>query len=673
MAVAESYLTDALLRRQVMLLRLSEGERDKFLPFLREIDRSIRDRLSRDELTSYSRERLERLLKAVDAMMAEVLGEFRSTLFDDLDDVLKDEARFAARALSDIVEFETAIPGVQQIRAAVFANPLSIKNGSLLKSFVEDWTAAERKAVTGAIRRGVFEGQTNAQIVRAIRGTRARQYQDGLLQITARNARTIVHTAVQHTSNQARQATFDAHADIVKGTRWISTLDTITCQSCRSLDQREFPRDKGPRPPLHPFCLPGDALVTTGHRITGASKRWFDGDLVVISTSGGKRLACTPNHPVLTRRGWVGAREVQIGDDVVCDITYRTVGGGCDHQDVPSRIQDVAETFLSSRQVVSVPVPTAAEHFHGDGIDGEIAVVGSDRFLRDGGDTAALELSHERCLICGRGPSILLSCLRSLAKFLVRPWLSVDGGMSGFEKSLAFAGAGSVHPSLLLRGAISKRDPVSLERGYECPPADPERLGYAGDTHAGLEEAFRAAHRYGLHRSFGLAEDMDAASGEAPIDDAFGYTELARDVLNGVFGPIEFDRIIDKSVRSFSGHVFNLETESGFYSANGIVNHNCRCTTVPVLIDKFRGLQDGGTRASMNGQVAANLSYYEWLKTQPKSVIEMALGPKRAKLFLEGGISAERFAAMQLDRRWEPLTLEEMRKLEPLAFERAGL
>lgn len=104
---------------------------------------------------------------------------------------------------------------------------------------------------------------------------------------------------------------------------------------------------------------------------------------------------------------------------------------------------------------------------------------------------------------------------------------------------------------------------------------------------------------------------------------------------------------------------------------------NCRCTTVPVLKREFAFLSEGGTRASAGAgggkQVDAGLDYFEWLKLQPRSFIDVAIGPARAKLLLDGGLSAGRFAALQLDRRFEPLTLAEMKKIEPIAFARAGL
>ena len=107
---------------------------------------------------------------------------------------------------------------------------------------------------------------------------------------------------------------------------------------------------------------------------------------------------------------------------------------------------------------------------------------------------------------------------------------------------------------------------------------------------------------------------------------------------------------------------------------------NCRSTIVPVLDDRFKLLDEGATRAARDSQdarkinnVPADETYYTWLKRQPKAFQDNALGERRAKLFRDGGLTAERFRELQLDKRFNPLTLDEMRAIEPTAFERANL
>ena len=98
---------------------------------------------------------------------------------------------------------------------------------------------------------------------------------------------------------------------------------------------------------------------------------------------------------------------------------------------------------------------------------------------------------------------------------------------------------------------------------------------------------------------------------------------------------------------------------------------NCRSTTIPVLKEKYQFLNEGATRSAEGGPVDGKQNYHEWLKNQPRSVQDQVLGKKRSKLFQ--GMSAEKFNGLQYDKTWTPLTLKDMRKIEPGAFKKAGL
>lgn len=102
---------------------------------------------------------------------------------------------------------------------------------------------------------------------------------------------------------------------------------------------------------------------------------------------------------------------------------------------------------------------------------------------------------------------------------------------------------------------------------------------------------------------------------------------------------------------------------------------NCRSFVLLLVdgIDPTEGTKRASKGAEGGQQVDASLSYYEWLKTQPYSFQIDALGAARATLFRKGGLSAEQFAALNLDKTFQPLTLEQMRRKNPAAFARAGL
>lgn len=140
------------------------------------------------------------------------------------------------------------------------------------------------------------------------------------------------------------------------------------------------------------------------------------------------------------------------------------------------------------------------------------------------------------------------------------------------------------------------------------------------------------------------------------------------DIIDGYQIVATLDDSTSKICRSLDGRRFKVD--------KGPVppfHPNCRTTTIPTFKSGVEILDDSATRASYEGQVSAKLSYYEWLKKQPKNFQDDALGRDYAKLFRDGGLSPERFAELQLDRNFKPLTLEQMRELEPRAFERAGI
>ncbi|UWF46881.1 phage head morphogenesis protein [Pseudomonas sp. N3-W] len=258
---ANQAILDATIRHAVFLEKLKAGEVGKFAPFLKEIDRSIRDRLTQSDLTEYNVKRLEALLKEVDSLLLGIFDRYSVQLSLDLIDIANYEAEFEATSLARSapvgVSLDVAAPTAAAIRAAVLTNPLSVRGtggGKLLKSFIKGWTTAERERVTGTIRQGFFEGQTNFQIIRNIRGTKAAGYKDGILATTNRNASAVVHTAIQHVSSQARMEVAKANTDIVAEIEMVATLDSKTSQQCRSMDGRRFPVDSGPRPPFHPNC-----------------------------------------------------------------------------------------------------------------------------------------------------------------------------------------------------------------------------------------------------------------------------------------------------------------------------------------------------------------------------------------------------------------------------------
>lgn len=352
--------------------------------------------------------------------------------------------------------------------------------------------------------------------------------------------------AVTEVTRAYGQATLEAAAqlreeypDVRVTVRWNTNNDDRVCPICRPLDGAEvdegdsFTDDAGGEPvygpPAHVNCLPGDTFVSAIGRIAAVSERQYDGNLIVVNTAGNKHLTCTPNHPILTRRGWIPASLLYIGDDVISyPLFKRPTIGYTDYQDVPTRIHQIAETFRSSCQVLTTPMPITAEDFHGDGKDSDIAVIYSNRLL---GNKSHITLGKH---VCDFDFSF-----RSAKHGLLAPYCSIN-----FLGDSSFTSANSI------MGSFGLIRPLSLSHisPFDC-------------------------------LCFGLCSWNDIVSEKHATNSPSIDTTVFSQLIFGLSGNVSFDKIVSISQDYFSGHVYNLQTGSGIYSANGIITHNCRCWT----------------------------------------------------------------------------------------------
>ena len=305
-------LTDQSVRRAVYLERLKTGEANQFAAFLKRIDAEIRAKLDGKPLTDYSTARLEKLLVSLSESMGAVFNDHYDELAGHLTELGAEEARFEVKNLnSALVDAAAVLPAPMQIRAAIFTRPLSVTgadDGSLLEPFIRDLSANETKRLSGAIRSGYFQGQTNSEILRTIRGTKAAKYSDGLLAITQRDADAVVRTAVQHVANQARAVVWGSNADIVPKYRWVSTLDSRTTPLCQARDGENFETGRGPLPPAHIRCRSTTVaeLAPKYAKLLEESKRASKG------AEGGK-----PVKASLTYFDWLKTQPAEFQDGVL--------------------------------------------------------------------------------------------------------------------------------------------------------------------------------------------------------------------------------------------------------------------------------------------------------------------------------------------------------------------
>lgn len=376
----------------------------------------------------------------------------------------------------------------------------------------------------------------------------------------------------------------------------------------------------------HDNCVPAGTLVD-GPAAEVGYRRWYEGEMLVVSTAAGHELSITPNHPVLTDGGWVPAHLLCPGDHVLS--SFQAQGSPLDvpHEEhVPARIEDVWGA-LSVLGFVGVPV--ASEDFHGDGTDGEVDVVRADGLLGYDGqpaDWAEVAAEVELTLTCVR--ERLFALLGAAGDLAERDYPSADSVMRCLCELEAFLVA-QFGEAVLLSGTSPAYGSVGLDQ-------DPS-YGVARDVEVLREGEFALAQRVGrgdgFRGEFGLfGSSLDAAlaqlSGEYRSGDTAGfsdltsalttdvqldraveiggrgpvgagrfdppglygsvdgpgaYARLGRDLGERLTGRVERDRVVDVRRAEFAGHVYNLQTAEGWYRADGVIVSNCHCGAIPVF------------------------------------------------------------------------------------------
>lgn len=264
-------ILDRQVSHQIGLIRYSNSVTQKIVKHLNRVEADliakIIDRASRGSMTAF---RQAKILDDIAAILGDASPELWSIVKTEMAELGVYETQFQTRILTSAMPAELVTAGVsiEQVRAATMSRPFQ---GRILKEWVSTLDAGTRLRLRDAVRIGFTEGESIDQIVRRIRGTRARNYQDGAMEISRRGAETLARTAVNHTAAQARQEVYKANSDIVKGWVFLATLDMRTTAPCWRLGtlERVYPIGQGPMPPRHPNCRSSDSVVTKSFKELG--------------------------------------------------------------------------------------------------------------------------------------------------------------------------------------------------------------------------------------------------------------------------------------------------------------------------------------------------------------------------------------------------------------------
>ena len=356
--------------------------------------------------------------------------------------------------------------------------------------------------------------------------------------------------------------------------RYYATMDARTRPEHAALHGRVFRKDDAAArvylPPLGHNCFPAETPILGSIR-RGFSYR-YSGDVVRIQTRAGNRLTLTVDHPVLTPRGWVAAKLLREGDDVLSHV------GGAEGGLDPLRADEAVRRILGPRET-SLAAPRLNVHgrpsFAGELFrtlpealrERRVDVRAKDLYGNPLVDERDVEVEREHGELLLHAKAATAELRSNLGLAFVHVGHALVAGLRDANPDIErhFAAAAGL-PRL---GALAfDGGGVGLHLG----PLGPLGLAPSANRHSHLAKLAPEGGprtpgfvREGLHRLAGLVPGRDhGKAGDHPA----GSGALAEDTLT--------------SVRhgSFDGDVFDFETAHGWMVAAGIVISNCRCQAI---------------------------------------------------------------------------------------------
>lgn len=381
------------------------------------------------------------------------------------------------------------------------------------------------------------------------------------------------------------------------------------CDECLALDGQVFKlsdMNVGKNaPPMHPQCvLPGTKIIAPGMEAIMRSE--YSGDVVEIGTASGARLSVTPNHIVLTERGWIRAKNIVKGDKVIHYVGRGEHGVEVHpaNDDCIPAVEELFTAFIKAGGVSALGVPASPVDFKGDVVpQSKVDVVFINSQLRDEVDASVSKRGGYgpfiRALVIGeRG----LEVESPLNKALMWYGFAADGIMSRLSERSIFLGSSIRCADLVRFRTTADYNARLLQVSANNGAVDAISVGKGIFTDTGL--VVGNDNIEDVSRQFDRRVRRDSEFDSVLNQDALNcFGSFMDDVCNvtKVFaGIVQFDDVVDVTSRFYSGHVYDTSCMSTLYTANGIITSNCHCATAPYVDEaKWQRWLDGPAQSGV--------------------------------------------------------------------------
>lgn len=268
-------LSDALRERQILLFRHQATLRREIDKLLAALEAAIVANILAVAPNDVAREtfktmRVLKLIDEVEALITASYRDIRNYHVDQLSGMAEAEALFLIAKVNEILRKDLA--------KAVKADWLNLAKTTLMTGApMKDWWAGQAESTkqrfSQQMRIGLLGGDSDADLVKRVRGTRGMGFKDGMMQVSRRHAAILVRGASAAVSSEVRKVAVEDNPRVFRGIQQISVFDGRTSEVCMAYAGKvwEVP---GYKPvghslpynggvPRHPNCRSTEVAVLT--------------------------------------------------------------------------------------------------------------------------------------------------------------------------------------------------------------------------------------------------------------------------------------------------------------------------------------------------------------------------------------------------------------------------
>ena len=328
-------------------------------------------------------------------------------------------------------------------------------------------------------------------------------------------------------------------------------------------------------------CLRGDSVITSAFKHYRLFRRKYRGVMTELVLPLGT-LKLTPNHPVLTDRGWIKAELLNVGDKIAkCHSIFNPTSI---REVNPNNTKTTIDEFFSFyfKLFGSEVSRTTELDFHSDiSVDNQVDVISIKSKLGNYLKSEFTQSSLQEFLTKTDKffNDIFLTGNGTFFKaFPVQGFISYDL-MSLCDKVFSFFFSSKFHSvehsfraiswlNTLLDKSIGYN--LTANREFFCKLFDTPTLTIQTYQLILWDLFYSMIYRF-------IPEIFESFS--QPL--SFTASELS-DFSKCQAALIEFDTIQEKIISVFEGHIYNLENSNNWYYTENYITKNCRCRQRPI-------------------------------------------------------------------------------------------